>query len=350
MFLLLERPEKLLLYLIKILFIYSFSILDANYASFFQSYFQRLWNAQDCVGNTSFSYATPKLRLRCLPPRGFSICAFAFPSNFFKGRTCNCACNPRLRFFHHLQFTTLFYIAPSPPFFLPHNLYALPAPLSCLPKLTLIVTALRPPLLSEFFILPTPACMVHTARPQQVRQVKIGNNNSKTNTDNSYWFSKVRPVLTMGVSWSTVSECLGDFSGGTQSRYGRVHPSRRVEQPTSTSPSPASRERHLRQRCVTEDKLALSTIASPGAAIAPPPPPLVPDSTAVYNLLEDESEDVCPTCLETYATDNPKIETTCGHAFHLQCIVAWETRSGSKFCPICAKLMDYVEADQLHSA
>lgn len=91
-------------------------------------------------------------------------------------------------------------------------------------------------------------------------------------------------------------------------------------------------------------------MASEGAAIAPPPPPLIPDSNAVYNLLEDEQEDVCPTCLEIYQVDNPKIMSKCGHAFHLQCIVAWETRSASRFCPICAKVMDYVEAEQFEPA
>ena len=150
------------------------------------------------------------------------------------------------------------------------------------------------------------------------------------------------PAPKMGVSWSSVSECLGDFSDHHSSRYNRVPPSRRVEQSAISS----SRDRAaLRQRCVSEEKLTISA-ASPGAAIAPPPPPLVPDSNAVYNLLEDEDEDVCPTCLETYASDNPKITSTCGHAFHLQCIVAWETRSGTRFCPICAKVMEYVEADQ----
>lgn len=99
----------------------------------------------------------------------------------------------------------------------------------------------------------------------------------------------------------------------------------------------------------SEDKL-LPSVASKGAAIAPPPPPLVPDSNAVYNLLEDENEDVCPTCLEIYADDNPKITSACGHAFHLQCIVAWETRSGSRFCPICAKPMKYVEADHFQAS
>lgn len=152
----------------------------------------------------------------------------------------------------------------------------------------------------------------------------------------------------MGVSWSSVSECLGDFSDHPPNRYGRVPTSRRVEQSTTSN----QRDRAaLRQRSIIPDeKLSKSAAASPGAAIAPPPAPLVPDSNAVYNLLDDEQEDVCPTCLETYAKDNPKISSKCGHAFHLQCIVAWETRSGSRFCPICAKTMEYVEADQNHKA
>lgn len=149
----------------------------------------------------------------------------------------------------------------------------------------------------------------------------------------------------MGVSWSSVTDCLGSISDNSgNTRYNRVPPSHRV--------APSSVPRHaertaLRQRSSTpsvEDKLALCAMASQGAAIAPPPPPLVPDSNAVYNLLEDENEDVCPTCLECYEKDNPKISSTCGHSFHLQCIVAWETRSGSRFCPICAKVMEYVEA------
>lgn len=172
----------------------------------------------------------------------------------------------------------------------------------------------------------------------------------------------------MGMSWSSVSECLGDFSHSHHHRHNRLPPSRRL---TATSSSRAlERPPALRQRYISDDKLTLSsTPSSPtscnqqhssstktplsssaptsnGAAIAPPPPPLVPDPHSVYDLLEDESEDVCPTCLESYTPDNPKINTTCAHAFHLQCIVAWETRSGTRFCPICATLMDYVEAGQ----
>ncbi|CAN8076296.1 unnamed protein product [Agarophyton chilense] len=151
----------------------------------------------------------------------------------------------------------------------------------------------------------------------------------------------------MGVSWSSVSDCLGDISGSSQARYNRVTASRRVEQSSSAS---RTHNAALRQRCVSEEKQLSISAASPGAAIAPPPPPLIPDSNAVYNLLDDEDEDVCPTCLEMYDKDNPKIVSRCGHAFHLQCIVAWETRSGTRFCPICAKVMEYVEAGKLQSS
>lgn len=112
----------------------------------------------------------------------------------------------------------------------------------------------------------------------------------------------------MGHALSSLAECLGDF--GT--RYDRVSAMRRVEAP---------RERRR-----------------------VPPPPLVPDKHAVYDLVDDE-EDACPTCLELYTPDNPRIVADCGHSFHLQCIVAWETRSGSRYCPICAKVMTYREAD-----
>ncbi|CDF32131.1 unnamed protein product [Chondrus crispus] len=156
----------------------------------------------------------------------------------------------------------------------------------------------------------------------------------------------------MGVSWSSVSDCLGSFSDGSaHPRYSRVPPSHRVG-PSSVSSRQPERLSALRQRSTppaSEEKLAHCAVPSQGAAIAPPPPPLVPDSNAVYNLLDDEQEDVCPTCLECYAEDNPKISSTCGHSFHLQCIVAWETRSGSRFCPICAKVMEYAEAEQFRT-
>ncbi|KAI3747974.1 hypothetical protein L6452_10751 [Arctium lappa] len=55
-----------------------------------------------------------------------------------------------------------------------------------------------------------------------------------------------------------------------------------------------------------------------------------------------EDEDVCPTCLEEYTTENPKIVTKCSHHFHLGCIYEWMERSES--CPVCGKVMAFDEA------
>ncbi|XP_056690681.1 uncharacterized protein [Spinacia oleracea] len=50
-----------------------------------------------------------------------------------------------------------------------------------------------------------------------------------------------------------------------------------------------------------------------------------------------DEEDVCPTCLEDYEPDNPKIVAECSHHFHLSCIYEWMERSET--CPICNRLM-----------
>ncbi|XVF10570.1 hypothetical protein REPUB_Repub07fG0193800 [Reevesia pubescens] len=50
-----------------------------------------------------------------------------------------------------------------------------------------------------------------------------------------------------------------------------------------------------------------------------------------------EEEDVCPTCLEEYDAENPKIITKCEHHFHLACILEWMERSDT--CPVCDKEM-----------
>ncbi|PSS33638.1 E3 ubiquitin-protein like [Actinidia chinensis var. chinensis] len=55
----------------------------------------------------------------------------------------------------------------------------------------------------------------------------------------------------------------------------------------------------------------------------------------IYSSSEDE--DVCPTCLEEYTPENPKIVTKCSHHFHLGCIYEWMERSDS--CPVCGKVM-----------
>lgn len=54
--------------------------------------------------------------------------------------------------------------------------------------------------------------------------------------------------------------------------------------------------------------------------------------------LQDE-EDVCPTCLEEYDSENPKIITACDHHFHLVCILEWMERSDT--CPICDQEMAF---------
>lgn len=52
-----------------------------------------------------------------------------------------------------------------------------------------------------------------------------------------------------------------------------------------------------------------------------------------------EEEDVCPTCLEEYDDQNPKIITKCNHHYHLSCILEWMERSNT--CPICNQEMDF---------
>lgn len=59
----------------------------------------------------------------------------------------------------------------------------------------------------------------------------------------------------------------------------------------------------------------------------------------IYYYSEDE--DVCPTCLEEYTEENPKIITKCSHHFHLSCIYEWMERSDS--CPVCGKVMAFDE-------
>lgn len=57
------------------------------------------------------------------------------------------------------------------------------------------------------------------------------------------------------------------------------------------------------------------------------------------NVSAMEDEDVCPTCLEEYDAENPKIITKCKHHFHLSCILEWMERSDT--CPICDQEMIY---------
>ncbi|XP_065854972.1 E3 ubiquitin-protein ligase At3g02290-like [Euphorbia lathyris] len=60
-----------------------------------------------------------------------------------------------------------------------------------------------------------------------------------------------------------------------------------------------------------------------------------------YIYSSSEEEDVCPTCLDEYTPENPKIVTKCSHHFHLGCIYEWMERSDS--CPVCGKVMVFDE-------
>lgn len=57
--------------------------------------------------------------------------------------------------------------------------------------------------------------------------------------------------------------------------------------------------------------------------------------------LGEEEEDICPTCLDPYTEDNPKVLTRCGHAFHLPCLYEWLERSET--CPVCERPMQFEE-------
>uniref|UniRef100_A0A2P2INM4 RING-type E3 ubiquitin transferase n=1 Tax=Rhizophora mucronata TaxID=61149 RepID=A0A2P2INM4_RHIMU len=55
------------------------------------------------------------------------------------------------------------------------------------------------------------------------------------------------------------------------------------------------------------------------------------------SLVLEIEEEVCPTCLEEYDAENPKITTKCEHHFHLACILEWKERSDT--CPVCDQEM-----------
>ncbi|XWS36859.1 hypothetical protein CRYUN_Cryun20dG0121600 [Craigia yunnanensis] len=60
-----------------------------------------------------------------------------------------------------------------------------------------------------------------------------------------------------------------------------------------------------------------------------------------YIYSSTEEEDICPTCLEDYTPENPRIITKCSHHFHLGCIYEWMERSEN--CPVCGKVMVFDE-------
>ncbi|KAL7610570.1 probable E3 ubiquitin-protein ligase RHB1A isoform X1 [Lactuca sativa] len=54
----------------------------------------------------------------------------------------------------------------------------------------------------------------------------------------------------------------------------------------------------------------------------------------------------CPTCLEEYDEENPKIVTKCEHHFHLSCILEWMERSNT--CPVCDQVTPNFNFNNFH--
>mmetsp|Transcript_41200 Transcript_41200/g.101350 ORF Transcript_41200/g.101350 Transcript_41200/m.101350 type:complete len:138 (+) Transcript_41200:111-524(+) len=102
--------------------------------------------------------------------------------------------------------------------------------------------------------------------------------------------------------------------------------------PPPTEPTPAG---------ISPLSVVVDEQQQPSHSACPPPPITPADVEGVDDLLADETEEVCPTCLEEYHDDNPKIVANCGHTFHLACIYEWLERN--PHCPICAKRMRFKE-------
>jgi len=47
----------------------------------------------------------------------------------------------------------------------------------------------------------------------------------------------------------------------------------------------------------------------------------------------EAEEDVCSICLDCWSEEDPAQRTSCGHSYHLQCIMQWAQRS--RECPLC---------------
>jgi hypothetical protein len=58
---------------------------------------------------------------------------------------------------------------------------------------------------------------------------------------------------------------------------------------------------------------------------------------------EEDEANLCPTCLEPFTADNPRVEAKCGHQYHLPCIYEWLERS--PLCPMCGEKMEIIEEE-----
>lgn len=57
----------------------------------------------------------------------------------------------------------------------------------------------------------------------------------------------------------------------------------------------------------------------------------------------EEEENVCSICLDEFNDEDPIAETSCGHGYHLQCIMQWAQRSQE--CPLCFSQLVLADED-----
>lgn len=160
-----------------------------------------------------------------------------------------------------------------------------------------------------------------------------GNQDTTTTTTNTNTgSSSFLPLHRRGASAERT-----DVAGAGALDTSRPQNSRRVTE----SPQGGASAAH--QKGERLSKTARTVGFAAGSPEPPPPPPLVPrPGVNVYNLIDDDDLDnTCPTCLESYTFDNPRIEAFCGHAFHLSCIYDWMERS--PYCAVCARPMRFCE-------
>ncbi|KAG2484709.1 hypothetical protein HYH03_016537 [Edaphochlamys debaryana] len=96
-----------------------------------------------------------------------------------------------------------------------------------------------------------------------------------------------------------------------------------------------AKQRH--QRKASADAAAASAAAA-AAHSAQLPSTAAGRPGTVCGPMQDEEDDFCPTCLDPYSAENPKIFTECGHHFHMPCIYAWLERKTT--CPMCESPMN----------
>ncbi|KAH9303020.1 hypothetical protein KI387_014603, partial [Taxus chinensis] len=128
-----------------------------------------------------------------------------------------------------------------------------------------------------------------------------------------------------------------DLSSVRDRRNAQTEQDRVVTRQNKSGPVQAGESQHSRvstSEPQVEDVTSLENLKTPeGKSQLVDSMPGSPEKLSEPNLLSSDEEDVCPTCLEEYDEENPKIITKCEHHYHLACILEWMERSDT--CPVC---------------